>query len=121
MSMQGGTRLRPAGGVFLVLFPLLSVWTVPSAQGYGLRFGALPERGAAGAPQKAATIYLAEKEERDDSVVYRTDGKDREVLQRQREEREKEKKSWNMLNNVIIDDRQPRRRFSDPRGGDSPP
>lgn len=120
MSIQGGTRLQLAGGVFLVLLPLLSVWIVPSAQGYGLSYRTLPEGGAGGVHRGSANIYLAEKVERDDSVVYRTDGKDREVQQRQRDEREKEKKSWNMLNNVIIDGRQPPRRFSDPRGSDSP-
>lgn len=76
--------------------------------------------GAAGVSQASARIHLAEMVQREDSVVYRTDGKDREVQQRQRDEREKEKKSWNMLNNVIIDGRQPPRRFSDPRVTDSP-
>ena len=65
-------------------------------------------------------IRVAEVVQREDSVIYRTDSKDWEYQKRQREERDKEKKSWEMLNNVIIDGRQPPRRFSDPRANDYP-
>lgn len=63
---------------------------------------------------------LAEMEERQDSVVYRTDNHNADYERRQWEEREKEKKSWDMLKNMIIDGRQPPRRFSEPpRSGNS--
>lgn len=59
-------------------------------------------------------LLLAEMKETKDSVVYRTDPKDGEYERRQWEEREKEKKSWDMLKNMVIDGRQPPRRFSEP-------
>lgn len=64
-------------------------------------------------------IYrLAEMVEREDSVIYRTDSNSQQYEQRQWEERQKENKSWNMLNNLIIDGRQPPHRPPGPRPGD---
>jgi hypothetical protein len=68
----------------------------------------------------SGTFRLAELVERQDSVVMRTDPKDRNYEERQWEEREKERQSWDMLKNMIIDGRQPPRRFSDPRANERP-
>jgi hypothetical protein len=68
----------------------------------------------------SATFRLAEMVQRQDSVILRTDPKDRNYEERQWEEREKEKQSWDMLKNMIIDGRQPPRRFSDPRANERP-
>jgi len=105
--------------MLLTLFAIVSTIPVPLAEGYGVMSDWRLAFGLAG-PHGPTSIRLAEMEQREDSVVYRTDGKDREYLQRQRDERDKEKKPWNMLNNVIIDGRQPPRRFSDPRVSNPP-
>jgi hypothetical protein len=119
-NRRGGLRLFLVGGMLIVLSSLPGVWSVAFAQGQVV----MPE-GPCGMesdrlPQGAGSIQLAEMVQREDSVIYRTDSKDSEYQKRQREERDKEKKSWEMLNNVIIDGRQPPRRFSDPRGNDYP-
>lgn len=117
--LRGGIRRFFAGGMLLTLVAVVSTEPVPLAEGYGVMSEGRLAFGLAG-PHGPTTIRLAEMEQREDSVVYRTDGKDQEYLQRQRDERDKEKKSWNMLNNVIIDGRQPPRRFSDPRVSNPP-
>jgi hypothetical protein len=61
---------------------------------------------------------LAEMVDRKDSVVYRTDSNTQQYEQRQWEEQQKENKSWNMLNNLVIDGRQPPRRPPGPRPND---
>jgi len=66
----------------------------------------------------SGTFRLAEMVQRENSVILRTDPKDRNYEERQWEEREKEKQSWDMLKNMIIDGRQPPRRFSDPRANE---
>jgi len=63
---------------------------------------------------RRSEFLLAEMKETKDSVIYSTDPKDGEYERRQWEEREKERKSWDMLKNMIIDGRQPPRRFSEP-------
>jgi hypothetical protein len=68
----------------------------------------------------SGAFRLAELVQRQDSVIMRTDPKDRNYEERQWEEREKEKQSWDMLKNMIIDGRQPPRRFSDPRANERP-
>jgi hypothetical protein len=68
----------------------------------------------------SGTFRLTEMVQRQDSVIMRTDPKDRNYEERQWEEREKEKQSWDMLKNMIIDGRQPPRRFSDPRANERP-
>jgi len=118
-KLRGVTRRFFAGGMLLALFAVVSTEPVPLAEGYGVMSDGRSAFGLA-RPHGPTSIRLAEMEQREDSVVYRTDGKDREYLQRQRDERDKEKKSWNMLNNVIIDGRQPPRRFSDPRVSNPP-
>ena len=72
------------------------------------------------ASKRSGTFRLAEMVQRQDSVILRTDPKDRNYQERQWEEREKEKQSWDMLKNMIIDGRQPPRRFSDPRPNERP-
>jgi hypothetical protein len=71
-------------------------------------------------PKWSGTLRLAEMVQRQDSVIMRTDPKDKNYEERQWEEREKEKQSWDMLKNMIIDGRQPPRRFSDPRANERP-
>jgi hypothetical protein len=68
----------------------------------------------------SGTFCLAEVVQSQDSVIMRTDPKDRNYEERQWEEREKERQSWDMLKNMIIDGRQPPRRFSDPRSNERP-
>jgi hypothetical protein len=72
------------------------------------------------ASKGAGPFRLAEMIQTKDSVIYSTDPKNSEYERRLREEREKEKQSWDMLKNMIIDGRQPPRRFSDPRANDHP-
>ncbi len=119
-KLQRVTRRFFAGGMLLTLFAIVSTEPVPLAGGYGVMSEGRLAFGLAGS-QEPTSIRLAEMEKREDSVVYRTEGKDREYLWRQRDERDSDKKkSWNMLNNVIIDGRQPPRRFSDPRVSNPP-
>ena len=70
------------------------------------------------AVRRAGAFWLAEMIQTKDSVIYSTDPKDSEYERRIREEKEKEKESWDMLKNMIIDGRQGPRRFSDPRVND---
>jgi len=72
------------------------------------------------ASKGAGPFRLAEMIQTKDSVIYSTDPKDSEYERRIQEEKEKEKQSWDMLKNMIIDGRQPGRRFSDPRANDHP-
>jgi hypothetical protein len=67
-------------------------------------------------PANASGIYkLAGMVEGKDSVVYGTDSNNQQYEQRQWEEQQKENKSWNMLNNLVIDGRQPPRHPPGPR------
>ncbi len=73
------------------------------------------------ASERSGVFRLAEMVQREDSVILRSDPKDRNYQERQWEEREKEKRSWDMLRNMVIDGRQPPpRRFSDPAGNQRP-
>jgi hypothetical protein len=73
------------------------------------------------ASERSGVFHLAEMVQREDSVILRSDPKDRNYQERQWEEREKEKRSWDMLRNMVIDGRQPPpRRFSDPAGNTRP-
>jgi hypothetical protein len=70
--------------------------------------------------ERFGPILLAELVQTQDSVIMRTDPKDRTYEERQWEEREKEQQSWDMLKNMIIDGRPLPRRFSDPRPNERP-
>jgi hypothetical protein len=76
--------------------------------------------GQDAASKGSGAFRVAEMVQRQDSVILRTDPKDRNYQERQWEEREKEKQSWDMLKNMILDGRQPPRRFSDPRPNERP-
>jgi hypothetical protein len=119
---RGWRRSALAWGVVLALFPVTNDWLAPSLMQVRVLVSKEVSEmlGAAGLLNGSEGIRLAEVVQREDSVIYRTDSKDWEYQKRQREERDKEKKSWEMLNNVIIDGRQPPRRFSDPRPNDYP-
>jgi hypothetical protein len=114
--------LRPWEGkrlLMLVICSLVMLQTVGEESGFRPHEESLAWMGTMGmgpgtGSERSEMLLLAEKEERQDSVVYRTDPKDGEYERRQWEEREKEKKSWDMLKNMIIDGRQPPRRFSEP-------
>lgn len=122
MDFRGrkGRRLFRVGGGFLVLCLLGGTGILPVIRAEVLETKGCAEMGSPKAGPGPEVMRLAEMVQREDSVVYRTDSKDSTYQQRQRDEREKEKKSWNMLNNLVIDGRQPPRRFSDPRINDSP-
>jgi hypothetical protein len=105
----------------LALFPLTNEWPVPLVRAKEVVSKEVSGMlGAAGFFNCSKSMHLAEVVQKEDSVIFKTDSKDSEYQKRQREERDKEKKSWEMLNNVIIDGRQPPRRFSDPRANDYP-
>jgi hypothetical protein len=116
-----GKRLFMFGAFWLIMFHLMI--ELPGAPALerssttSMRASDIWQNEASRWPR---TYQLAEMVREQDCILYQTDSKDRQYERRQREEREKENKSWNMLQNLIIDGRKPPRRFSDPRTNNNP-
>lgn len=99
-----------------LLFMSSNVWAHAREEGPAHTGLSATERQ--GSANTAEIYQLAEMVERNDSVVYRTDSNNQQYEQRQWEEQQKQNKSWNMLNNLIIDGRQPSHRPPGPRPND---
>jgi hypothetical protein len=81
----------------------------------GAAMAPTPEAGHGnGSPAVSRGIQLVELVEKKDYVEYDAGPSQQEINRRKGEEQEKERQSWDMLKNMIIDGRRPPLRFSDP-------
>lgn len=85
------------------------------SQGTASAAGSAERGGALQAFNSSGRILMAEVEENDNAVVYRSEP-DKSQSELQEEERYKQEKSWEMLNNMMIVPRQIERPVRPPSG-----
>jgi hypothetical protein len=93
----------------------------PPAQGHGVRPSLAAAVSAQGWPGTEAVRHWAELKEDRGYIRYQSDSTDQHSEDRRKEEQEKVRRSWEMMQGVIIDERRSREpSLPSPPGGDKP-